>query len=107
MNAAPSYLLDQTSSRVAALQVSQNGDFFTGTISLEATPPGLLALFRRFEELVEGQVFPLADEVEEAIGLYQLRVLFDDGTEAAAEDLEVYPTQGRVAFRACLPAIRR
>ena len=48
--------------------------------------------------MVEGQVFNVADEIEEKIGRLRLRVSFVDGPEVEVSDLEVYPQTKRVSF---------
>src|SRR6266446_4136671 len=93
------YLVDKSSTRVAVLNVEPCGDRYRGTICLDATPPDLKQLFAEFEENVEGQMFSLADEVEEKIGMIPLRVVFPNGTEADVEDLQVYPSTNRVSFK--------
>ncbi len=92
-------LVDQSSTRVALLNVRPIGDRYRGTICLDGTPPELKQLFEEFEETVEGQMFSLADEIEEKIGLIPLRVVFPDGMEAHVDDLQVYPSTKRVSFK--------
>jgi hypothetical protein len=99
MTDQPMYLVDQSSKRVAVLHVAPTGDRYRGTIWLDATPAQLKHLFEEFEENVEGQMFSLADEVEEQIGMIPLRVVFANGTEAYVEDLQVYPSTQRVSFK--------
>src|SRR5438128_268643 len=93
------YLVDQTSTRIAVLNVTLIGELYRGTICLDATPPQLKQLFEEFEENVEGQMFSLADEIEEKIEVFPLRVMFANGTEATVEDLQVYPRTKRVSFK--------
>src|SRR4051812_34087442 len=99
MTTHPICLVDQSSARVATLRVEPVGDRYRGTICLDATPPELRHLFEEFEENVEGQMFTLADEIEEKIGVIPLKVVFLDGTEAYVEDLQVYPSTKRVSFK--------
>ena len=99
MTTQPVYLVDQCSSRVAALNVEPVGDCYLGTICLDRTPADLKHLFEDFEENVEGQMFSLADEVEEKIAIIPLRVVFPDGAEAYVEDLQVYPSTKKVSFK--------
>src|SRR5438552_3483287 len=99
MTTQPIYLVDQSSTRVAVLKVEAIGDRYRGTICLDGTPAGLKHLFEEFEENVEGQMFSLADEVEEKIGAIPLRVVFPNGMEAFVEDLQVYPSTKRVSFK--------
>lgn len=99
MTDQPINLVDQSSARIADLNVSLTGDLYSGTISLDATPPQLKRLFEEFEEIVEGQMFSLADEVEEKIGAIPLRVVFGNGMEAYVQDLQVFPSTNRVSFK--------
>lgn len=107
MTTQPAHLVDQESNRIAVLHVEPAGELFRGTICLADTPPGIKRLFEEFEENVEGQMFPLADEVEEQIGAMRLRVVFANGEEAQVEDLQVYPSTSRVSFKVRQPTIAR
>ncbi len=93
------YLVDKSATKVAALNVALIGHHYRGTICLDATPPELKHLFEEFEENVEGQMFTLADEIEEKIRMLLLKVIFPNGTEACVEDLQVYPSTKRVSFK--------
>lgn len=93
------YLVDPSSTKVAVLNVESIGDRYRGTICLDATPPELKHLFEEFEENVEGQMFTLADEVEEKVAGIPLKVIFPNGIEAYVEDLQVYPSTKRVSFK--------
>jgi hypothetical protein len=106
MIAQPLYLVDQSSARVAVLHVERNGDHYQGTICLDATPPALARLFKEFEENVEGQMFTLADEVEQQIEARRLRIVAPDGKESPVEDLQVFPSTGLVSFKTCQPSSR-
>jgi hypothetical protein len=103
MPSQPLFLVDQTATRIAGLNVRPEGDRYRGTICLDATPPPIKHLFEQFEELVEGQMFSLADEVEDKIAALLLKVVFEDGTEARVEDLQVYPSTKRVSFKTRQP----
>ena len=99
MTTQPVYLVDQSSTKVAVLNVEPSGDRYRGTICLDGTPPELKHLFEEFEENVEGQMFTLADEVEEKIAPLSLKVIFSNGMEAFVDDLQVYPSTKRVSFK--------
>ena len=98
------YMVDQSSTRLAVLNVEPSGDRYVGTICLDAAPPDLRHLFEEFEENVEGQMFTLADNVEEQISAIQLRIVFPNGMEAYIEDLQVYPSTKRVSFKVRQPS---
>lgn len=81
------------------MNVRFNVDRYCGTISWDATPSQLKHLFVQFEEMVEGQMFSLADEIEKKIDTMPVKVVLEDGTEAAVEELQVYPSKKRVSFK--------
>ena len=81
------------------MNVDPVGDRYRGTVCLDTTPLELKHLFEEFEENVEGQMFTLADEMEEKIGAIPLKVVFPNGMEAHVEDLQVYPSTKRVSFK--------
>jgi hypothetical protein len=104
MAAQTVYLVDPASTKLAVLHVEFVGDRWCGTICLDATPPELRRLFEEFEENVEGQMFPLADEIEEKIGAMPLKAVFPNGREAYVRDLQVYPSTKRVSFKLQQPS---
>ena len=107
MTHRPIYLIDQHSARVAALDVEFRDDHFEGMISLDATPPHLRQLFEQFEEVVEGQMFSLLDDIEEKIETTRLRVIFENGAEAGVTDLQVFPSTNAVSFKIRQPTTVR
>lgn len=92
-------LIDQTSNEVARLNVALVGDLYRGSIDLDGTPAHLRRLFEEFEEAVEGQMFSIADEIEQKIGEIPLRVIFANGREAVVDDLQVFPSTNRISFK--------
>lgn len=101
MTTQPIYLVDRSLRRIAVLNVALMGECYRGTICLDATPMELKHLFEEYEENVEGQMFSLADEIEERIGSIPLKVVFPNGMEACVKDLQVYPSTNRVSFKIC------
>ena len=101
------HLTDPFSTLIAAFDVTRSGDLYSGTICLDATPPELGRLFQEFEEMVEGQVFSVADEIEEKIARLRLRVVFAGGEGAEVADLHVYPNTNAVTFKIRRPATVR
>jgi hypothetical protein len=99
MIAEPNYLIDASSARIGTLNTTWDNGVFRGTICLDAAPPQLKRLFEEFEENVEGQMFNLADEIEKKISSLKLRIVFANGQEAPVEDLQVFPSTGRVSFK--------
>jgi hypothetical protein len=99
MSNRPLYLIDNSSLPVATLDVTSVADHFEGTISLDSTPQSLIKLFAELEELVEGQVLSLLDEVEQRICALQMRVRFENGSVANVCDLQIYPSTNSVSFK--------
>jgi hypothetical protein len=64
----------------------------------------LRQLFAEFEEVVEGQVFSLLDQIEDRIRNVGLRVLWEDGSSTSVSDLQVFPSTGAVSLQADPPA---
>jgi hypothetical protein len=92
-------IIDPDRKVVATAQVAKRGERFAGLIDLAPMPVSLRQQFEEYEEIVNGQVFSLLDEIEEQIGASGLKLVFEDGSEAAMVDLQVYPSTGRVSFK--------
>jgi hypothetical protein len=99
MNMRSVQLLDPSGTVLANAQVADEGAYFGGTIDLRGTPAPLRALFKEFEEIVNGQMFVFLDEIQEKIGSLPIRAVFDDGAEVFVKDLQVFPSTGDVSFR--------
>jgi hypothetical protein len=99
MNSKAVKIIDPCREVVATAQVVRQGNRFVGVIDLDPTPPDLLQQFEEYEEIVNGQEFSLLDQIEEQIGAVGLKVVFEDGSVTAVEDLQVYPSTGRVSFK--------
>jgi hypothetical protein len=92
-------IIDQANNVVATAQVAEKDGGFAGSIDLRAMPADLLRRFDAYKEIVNGQMFGLLDETEEAIRALSLIVVFDEGREFPVEDLQIYPGVGRVSFK--------
>ncbi|MHB1423270.1 MAG: hypothetical protein ACYC3I_08760 [Gemmataceae bacterium] len=103
MTSRPIYLMDQSGTRIADLDVVPVGDHFEGTISLETTPSQLRHLFEQFEEIVEGQIFSLLDDIEEKIGSIPIQADFENGSAAFVWDLQVFPNTNSISFKTRQP----
>lgn len=103
MTPRPLYLIDPSAARVAALDVAPAGDHFEGSVALDATPAELRRLFEEYEEVVEGQVLSLVDDIEERVGALLLRAVFDNGSVAPVCDLQVFPSTNSVSFKTRQP----
>lgn len=80
---------------------------FDGSVDPGHAPQRLRQLFGQFEEIVGGQMLSLLDDIEDRVCAAGLRVVFADGTEAVADDLQIYPTTGAVSFAVRHPAAVR
>ena len=99
MNTQSVQSIDQTAAVVATAQVVEKDGRFSGRVDLSPMPANLRQLFDEFEEIVNDQVFSLLDEVEEKIAAHALKVVLADGQPAPCDDLQVYPSTGRISFR--------
>src|SRR4051794_7070309 len=99
MNSMTVKIIDQSREVVATAQVSETGERFAGLIDLRPMPACLRETFEEYEEVVNGQMFSLLDEIEAQIDAVSLKVVFEGGGESAIEDLQVYPSTGRVSFK--------
>ena len=84
---------------VATARVAGRDECFAGLIDLGLMPAQLRQKFEEYEELVNGQMFGLLDELEEQIAALPLKVIFEEGTEFAVADLQIFPDSGRVSFK--------
>lgn len=92
-------LLGPSGDVLATGEVIPEGDHFAGSIDLSPMPVSMLQTFQEFEELVNGQVFSLLDEMDQRINDLALKVVFEDGVEAFVEDLQIYPCTGLASFK--------
>jgi hypothetical protein len=92
-------IIDQCREVVATAQVSQRGERFAGLIDLGPMPAPLREKFEAYEEIINGQMFSLLDEIEEQIGTALLRAVFEEGCESVLEELQIYPSTRRVTFK--------
>jgi hypothetical protein len=70
-------------------------------------PAGMRRTFEEYEEIVNGQIFSLLDEIGDKVQSLSLRIVFADGREARPDDLQIYPATGKVSFRAARSAVQR
>ena len=74
-------------------------EIISGGPSTWARPRPASALFEEFEEVVTGQMFVFLDELQEKIGAWDIKAVFDDGPAIDIQDLQVFPGTGDVSFR--------
>ena len=91
-------LLDPSRTVVATAQVVEQDKKYNGRIDLTLMPVALQEKFREYEEIINGQMFSLLDEMDEQISALQLKIRFVTGYEVAIEDLQIYPTTKRISF---------
>src|ERR1700677_3287170 len=99
MNDKTVQIVDQTCGIVATAQVAETDGVFAGLIDLRSMPADLRRRFEAYEEIVDGQMFSLLDEMEEQIGGIPLVAIFEEGEAFPVEDLQIYPSEGRVSFK--------
>jgi hypothetical protein len=99
-------IIDEGGETVATAQVSERGVRLGGQIDLSSMPTRLRRKFEEYEEIVNGQMFSLLDEIEDQIRALRLKVAFEDGSEAPVEDLQIYPSTRRVSFRMAERSVR-
>jgi hypothetical protein len=105
MNAQIAKLIDRSRNVVGIAHVNDEGEHYGGTIDLSCTPASLRALFEDFDEIVNGQMFSVLEEIQNKIDSWQIKALFDNGLEANVRDLQVYPSTGDISFQlASVPA---
>lgn len=91
--------VDSAGQVLATAEVTDAGEHFTGRVDLTRTPRDLRLLFDEYEDVVEGQVLSLVDEIADRIAQRRIRAIFDDGEiESAVDDLQVFPSTGTVSF---------
>lgn len=84
---------------LAVAQVAKREQGFYGTVKLSLMPITLQQIFAEYEDIVNGQMFSLLDEIEDQIEALGLKVRFDTGYEANLEDLQIYPSTNRISFK--------
>ena len=99
MNYRSIRLIDDGGRALACGEVSDQGEYYAGTIDVTCSPPKVRELFTEFETVVNGQEFSCLDEIQQRIDGLHAMVVFDDGDRAAVSDLQVFPTSGTVSFR--------
>jgi hypothetical protein len=92
-------IIDQSGRAVATAQVAEREGNFAGSIDLGPMPSGHRKTFEEYEEIVNGQMFSLLDEIEEQIGALAFKIAFREGPEVKVDDLQIFPSTGRVSFK--------
>jgi hypothetical protein len=100
-------IVDGSCGIVATARVAETDGGFAGSIELRSMPEDLLRRFEAYEEIVNGQMFSLLDEMEEQIGEIPLVAVFEEGDEFPVQDLQIYPSEGRISFKVAAGTARR
>jgi hypothetical protein len=100
MNDRTITIIDDSRRTLATARIAEKEGYFAGSIDLKSMPAELRGRFEAYEEIVNGQMFSLLDEIEEEIGALNLFAVFDDGQEFPLEDLQIYPGSALVSFKA-------
>ena len=100
-------IIDSSRKIVATARVNDRDGRFAGTVDVSAMPAPMEGTFEEFEEIVNGQMFSFLDEIEDRINGLALRVILGDGRESCVEDLQIYPSSGKVSFRLACSAARK
>jgi hypothetical protein len=102
-------ILDAHRQVIATASVQDQEDRYVGTVTTEAMPGNLRSKFEEYEDLVTNQVFSLLDAIEEEIAATPFTAVFDNGSETAITDLQLYPKSGSITFKttaAVVPALQ-
>lgn len=99
MNVHNVRLIDSSRNLIAVAQLAEVGNIYSGSIDLRRMPAGMRALFDEFEDLVNGQMFSLAEEAEEKIESLTIKAIFENGQEFYLKDLQVFPSSGEVSLK--------
>lgn len=94
----PVILLDRERNPIATADVECREDHYSGSVDLAQMPTPLRHLFEEYEEIVNGQVFGLLDQIEDRVDAAAMSVFFD-GHERRTRDLQILPGLGRISFR--------
>ena len=92
-------LIDSSCTVVATAQMVVYGAGYRGRIDLSLMPAKFQQKFGEYEEIVNGQMFSLLDEIEGQIGAMRLKIRFDTGYEIETEDLQIYPSTNRISCK--------
>lgn len=92
-------LIDSSRQVVAVAQLAVAENAYRGQIDLGRMPADLRTLFNEFEDVVNGQMFSLADEVEDKIASLGIRAVFDNGREYYVKNLQIFPCTGEVSLK--------
>ena len=91
-------LLDEDRMPIATADVDDKQGRCSGTVDVNHMPESLRRLFEEYEEIVSNQIFGLLDQIEDRINSIPLLVVFDDGVEARARDVQIFPRSGTISF---------
>ncbi|WP_223642616.1 hypothetical protein [Corallococcus sp. EGB] len=93
-------LVDAQGNLIGRVRVSAKGGRWSGEVDLNGAAPSIVSLFAEFEELVNEQVLSLLDDMEAQIARLGARLLVAGEEALPVEDLQIYPAERVVSFRA-------
>jgi len=98
-------ILDAERNVIATADVECRKGVYFGSANMDQLPKTLRRLFEQYEEIVNDQVFSLLDPIEDQIGTIPLVVVFGDGRESQAKDLQIFPKGNTISFKVGEPVM--
>lgn len=92
-------LVDAEGNLIGMVRVSAEGGLWSGEIDLSGSAQSIVSLFTRFEEVVNGQMLSLLDDVEIEISRLGAQFRVAEKQALPVEDLQIYPAERKVSFR--------
>jgi hypothetical protein len=92
-------LIDPSGAVVATGEAVLKEGQFRGRADVGSMPASVRAVFAEYENIVNQQMFSLIDEIERKVLALSLKVVFPNSPATRVEDLQIYPSTGRVSFR--------
>lgn len=74
-------LVDVQGDLIGVVCVTREDGLWSGEIDLNGAAPGIVSLFTRFEELVNGQMLSLVDDIEVAVSRLGARLFVAEGRD--------------------------
>ncbi len=84
---------------VATADVEFQNGINSGSANVDPMPEPLRRLFEEYEAIVNDQILSLLDQIEDQIGAIPFLVVFGDGRELQARDLQIFPRGGTISFK--------
>jgi hypothetical protein len=91
--------IDTSGKLIANAVVARQDSLLVGSVDLQGMPSTLRAKFDEYEQIVNGQVFSLLEQIENEIAAMGIKAVLDDGSEEDVTDLQIYPSDHAVSFK--------